>query len=307
MTYLIALESEIIGHHPFRHRAMPPAASTLLRQLSENSTPYRDPLTSLDWDALDTRDYWLPPQALSICGLPEFATLNEAVKRRLSQYEFINVMLCGLWLESVFIVRLGSALAGGMDAAERSWLLHEIREEAGHSLMFLRLIELSALPLPERTWRGPWLADACARRLPATGPLFWLAAAIGEDIPDKFNRYVRQHGGAVNPVIREACTLHIVDEARHIAYARERLEIHLARTGTLRRRSLAAALDLLLRQFAVRFYFPPAEFYELAGLTRGTWWRRAARANPQRREFVRERMAPTVRMLRHYGFRVRPF
>ena len=284
---------------------MPSAAHLLL---SHNSTPYRDPLTSLDWGALDTRDYWLPPQALSICGLPEFATLNDAVKRRLSQYEFINVLLCGLWLESVFIVRLGRALAGDLGAAERAWLLHEIREEAGHSLMFLKLIELSALPLPEHVWRGPRLADACARGLPATGPLFWLAAAIGEDIPDKFNRYVRQHGGGeVNPVIREVCTLHIVDEARHIAYAREQLEIRLARAGALRRRGLAAALDLLLRQFALRFYFPPAGFYELAGLTRGAWWRRAARADPQRREFVRERLAPTVRMLRQYGLRVSTF
>lgn len=286
---------------------MPHADSPLLQQLSNNSTPYRDPLTSLDWEALDTRDYWLPPQAISICGLPEFATLNDDIKRRLSQYEFINVILCGLWLESIFIDRLGSALAAGVSAAQRTYLLHEIREEAGHSLMFLKLIEASGLPLPERIWRRPRLSDAAGRRLPVTGPLFWLATAIGEDIPDKFNRYVRQHGGdQVNPVVRQMCTLHIVDEARHVAYAREQLESHLARSGSLRRRWLNIALNLLLGQLALRFYFPPAEFYELAGLTRGAWWRRAARADPQRREFVRERMAPTVRMLEHYGFSVTP-
>jgi hypothetical protein len=286
---------------------MPHAESPLLQQLSNNSAPYRDPLSSLDWTALNAHSYWLPPPAISIYGLPEFATLNDDVKRRLSQYEFINVILCGLWLESIFIDRLGSALAGGLSAAERTYLLHEIREEAGHSLMFLKLIEASGLPLPERAWRPPRLTDAAGRRLPVTGPLFWLATAIGEDIPDKFNRYLRQHGGdQINPLVRQLCTLHIVDEARHVAYARQQLEVHLAGTGPLYRRCLNLALNPLLRQFALRFYVPPAEFYELAGLTRGAWWRRAARADPRRREFVRERMAPTLRMLEHYGFSVTP-
>ena len=287
---------------------MPYADSPLLGQLSNNSAPYRDPLTSLDWAALDTQSYWLPPAAISICGLPEFATLEVEVKRRLSQYEFINVVLCGLWLESIFIDRLGSALGGGLGAAERTYVLHEIREEAGHSLMFLKLIKASGLPLPERAWRRPRFTDSAGRRLPVTGPLFWLATAMGEDISDKFNRYLRQCGSSqVNPLIRQMCTLHIVDEARHVAYAREQLQIHLARAGTLRRRWLNVALHLMLRQFALRFYFPPAGFYELAGLARGAWWRRAARADPQRRAFVRERMAPTARMLEHYGFRARPF
>jgi hypothetical protein len=131
---------------------------------------------------------------------------------------------------------------------------------------------------------------------------------MGEDISDKCNRYLRQCGsGQINPLIRQMCTLHIVDEARHVAYAREQLQIHLARAGALRRCWLNLALDLMLRQFALRFYFPAAEFYELAGLARGAWWRRAARTDPQRRAFVRERMAPTVRMLERYGFRVAPF
>jgi hypothetical protein len=287
---------------------MPCADTPLLQQLSNNSAPYRDPLTSLDWSALDTRSYWLPPRAISICGLPEFATLHDDVKRRLSQYEFISVILCGLWLESIFIDRLGSSLAGSLSAAERTYLLHEIREEAGHSLMFLKLIEASNLPVPERAWRRPRLTDAAGRLLPVTGPLFWLATALGEDIPDKFNRYLRQHGsGEVNPLIRQMCALHIVDEARHVAYAREQLERYLTRTGSLHRSCLNIALDLLLRQFVLRYYYPPAQFYELAGLTRGAWWRRAARADPRRREFVRERMAPTLRMLEHYGFAVRPY
>jgi hypothetical protein len=51
------------------------------------------------------------------------------------------------------------------------------------------------------------------------------------------------------------------------------------------------------------FYLPPESFYELAGLTHGRWWRRMAARNAVHREFVRQRLAPTLHMLEAYGFR----
>jgi hypothetical protein len=83
--------------------------AALLRQLSSNSTPYRDPLALIEWGKLNLDDPWLPETALSLYGLPEYETLSDAIKRRLSHYEFVNVMLCGLWLESLFLQRLPGA------------------------------------------------------------------------------------------------------------------------------------------------------------------------------------------------------
>jgi hypothetical protein len=67
---------------------------------------------------------------------------------------------------------------------------------------------------------------------------------------------------------------------------------------------LSVAARLLLRQLAHAFYFPPARFYELAGLTPGSHWRTAALRNPARSRFVVERIAPTARLLESYGLEI---
>jgi hypothetical protein len=279
-------------------------ADLLLKQLSENSRAYRDPLAAIDWPRLAEDGCWLPEPALSLHGLAEYDTLAEGVKRRLSQYEFINTMCCGLWLESLFLRRLSRRLTAAPARAEREYFLHELREETGHSLMFLRAIEGSGLPLPEDAWRPPPLADIVARRAPAGGVLFWAAVVIGEDIPDKFNRYVRAHAGTVNPAVAQICTLHAVDEARHIAAARAKLESALARAAPLRVALLAPLVKRIFAQLVETFYLPPAVFYELAGLTRGRWWRAMAARNPARRRFIAQCVAPTARMMQGYGLPV---
>jgi hypothetical protein len=222
----------------------------------------------------------------------------------LSQYEFLNVIHCGLWLEGIFLRRMAHRVRPGMPRAEHEYLLHELREEAGHSLMFLRAIEAGGLAIPEGSWRAPRAAHALARVAPVSGGLFWLAMLIGEDVPDKFNRYLRSHADGVNPAVRQICTLHVFDEARHISLAGHNLESALAVAGAARRRLLSVAARLLLRQLARVFYFPPANFYELAGLTPGLRWRAAALRNPARRRFVADRIAPTARVLESYGLRV---
>ncbi|MDH5534069.1 MAG: diiron oxygenase [Betaproteobacteria bacterium] len=280
---------------------MPHTDHALLGQLSSNSTPYRDPLAVIDWGALDVQSFWLPEPALSLYGLPEYDTLALDVKRRLSQYEFINVMQAGLWLERVFLQRLSQRLEASLPRTQYEYFLHEVREEAGHSLMFLKAIATSGLTLPLGAWRAPRGADFLARRAPAGSVLFWLALVIGEDVPDKFNRYVRQNAETINPAVRQICTLHIVDEARHIAAARSQLEAALLSAGALRLRTLTSFMNLLLRQFVGVFYFPPARFYELAGLTRGRWWRALARRNPAHRDFTMQCLAPTLRLLESYG------
>lgn len=278
--------------------------AALLRQLSSNSQPYRDPLVLIEWDRLSLDEPWLPEQALSLYGLPEYATVSDTIKLRLSHYEFVNVMLCGLWLESLFLQGFARCLGPALERGEHEYLLHEVREEAGHSLMFLKAIEASGLPLPEDAWRAPRLSNLLSSNLPLDGTLFWLAAVIGEEVPDKFNRFIRQSAQQVNATIRQILSVHIIDEARHIALARGRLETRLRQCGSVQRAVLACAARLLLRQLIGVFCFPPAQFYELAGLSRGRSWRHLARNSPTRREFVAQCLAPTRRMLQGYGLDV---
>lgn len=281
-----------------------PSDSALLKQLSANSEPYRDPLSVLPWQALSFDDFWLPPCALSLAGDPQFAQRSLATQKRLSQYEFINFIQAGLWLEGIFIQRLGKSLRPCGNLVEYAYALHEIREEAGHSLMFLKLVELSGLHLPVACMHPPRFADFLGRHAPTGSGLFRLAVVIGEDIPDRMNRLVRAHAGEINPLTREMCRLHIIDEARHMARARQKLETHLPTESAPQATWLRPLLSILIKQFVRRFYFPPAAVYDLAGLKPGPKWQARAQSNGTRQAFLLQLLQPTLHLLAQHGIRL---
>jgi P-aminobenzoate N-oxygenase AurF len=281
------------------------AQTKLLEQLSSNSNPYRDPLRCLPWESLSQEGWWLPESAVSLYGLAEYQALPQSVRQRLSQHEFVAFIQAGLWLEAVFMERLSRHLHHAT-GAEHAYCLHEIREEAGHSLMFLTLMDKSGVRTPAAWHRPPFLGRWLGRRAPFNGLLFWLAVVVGEEASDKMNRHIRTRPqGEVHPLIREMCTLHVMDEARHIAYTRSALDAVLAKAGPARKRLLSPVLNRLVSQFARLFYLPHAGVYELAGLAPGSRWRELARRNPERRAFIRHCLSPTLHLLEEHGFRSR--
>ena len=278
---------------------------TFFNHLSANSAEYRDPLTQLPWDALSLVDFWLPPSALSLAGLSAFEQQTEAVQRRLSQYEFIHFTQAGLWLEGIFIERLSRSLSKTQSHAETAYNLHEIREESGHSLMFLKLMEQSGLHLPTNNFRPPWLARMLSRHASTHSPLFWLAVVIGEEIPDWLNRHVQNHRATINPLITAMCRLHIIDEARHIARSRRSLEQQLHTQSIFKRYLLNGVAQALLQQFVRAFYLPSPAIYELAGLSPGDKWHKLALHNPTRQNFLEQCTRPTVHRLAQSGFHIK--
>jgi hypothetical protein len=278
----------------------------LLEQLAANSAPYHDPLARLDWSALAKDGWWLPPDALSLSGVAAFEAQPEAVKRCLSRLEFTGFIHSGIWLESIFIERIARSLRGSRSTAELAYNLHEMREECGHSLMFLKLMETSGLH-PPGLWSGrPWLADMLGRRAPVDSLFFWAAVVVGEEIPDKLNRHIRNHGREfVDPVILQMCTLHVIDEARHIAHARESLKDRLTGVSAAYKRLLTPLIQTVLRQFSQTFYLPAPEVYEMAGLGPGSHWARLARTNGRRQAFMQQCASPTLHLLREHGFPLR--
>lgn len=267
----------------------------LTDQLSRHSTPYLDPLARIPWERLDMDSPWLPPAAVSLYGLPEYDQLPSATRVRLSQYEFLNFIDAGLWLEGLFMERIARAMnRSALPRHALRYRLHELREEAGHSLMFLELMDRCRLPLPRRRsprWR---FARLFGRYAPMESAAFWMAVVIGEELPDRLNRFIRRHADGLCPVIVAMSTAHVRDEARHIRYAREHFETSLQDLRPWQRALLAPLMRVLLRQFVDFFYYPGPALYELAGLTPGPRWAAAARANPARAAFIRQCLAPTL-------------
>ena len=282
------------------------SSSGLVELLNESSAPYRDPLERLNWDNLDLDIWWLPPQALSLHGVPAFQRLPLAQRRRLSHYEFAWLLEAGLWLESLFIGKLGGALDGMRDLELRGRYLHEIREEAGHSLMFLELMQRSGVRIPDAARYRPRLARRFARRLDPTSALFWALVVIGEELPDKLNRMVRNGvaDATVSSLVYHMATLHIIDEARHIAHARAVCGEASRALPAWRRRLLSPLLSHALHEFVDFVFFPPAELYALARLPAGENWRALALCSPQRCGFAAQAAKPTAEFLRSEGWRL---
>jgi P-aminobenzoate N-oxygenase AurF len=211
----------------------------------------------------------------------------------------------GIALQRIVLELTASRLRHARESAEYAYLLHEMREEAGHSLMFLKLAAASGLTLPGWQFVLPRSTRLTARALPS-GALYWAMLVIGEDIPDKLNRFVRRQASAsLAPLIRQMITLQMVNEARHIAYARQRLDAATSGCGAIAARVYGALLDRLFNQFIHGYFWPRAELYECAGLGEGRAWRRLAMRNPHRREFVLRLSAPTMRLLASRGITIK--
>ncbi len=267
-------------------------------RLARHSLPYRDPVARVNWDRLSHAMFWLPEAAVSLAGVREYDALPLATRQRLSHYEFAHFLDTGIWLEGLFLERLARS-ARQEGRAARIYQLHELREEAGHSLMFLEFLKRARL---EAQWdyEEDRVLTVLGRRLPFGSTLFWGAILLGEEVPDRLNRYIRLHAQGICPVTVELSVLHSTDEARHIAYGREVLKRRLGATNALSRRLLAHTLKSLLARFVRAFYYPPASLYRAAGLPEGPWRARAA-ASADRHRFVAHCLAPTVTRLRALG------
>lgn len=278
------------------------SSQELLDHLSRNSSPYQDPLTRIRWDALSSEDYWIPEEAISLFGTPEYSALSGEQKRRLSQYEFLYFISGALWLEGLFMERISRISMHSTGRLDRlNYRLHELREEAGHSLMFIEFMRRSGLELPERRFPKPRLATLVGRFAPFESSIFWIAVMIGEEVPDRMNRLIHQRRDQISPTVHDVVSTHMIDEARHMAHARDTLESYLDTLPTWQKAAYRPLMRRVFRQFVHAFYYPTADIYQLAGLPAGPHYRRLARDNPRRAAFIDTCVDPALQILRAQG------
>lgn len=281
-------------------------SSVLTPATVDASLPYHDPLSKLNWAAIDREVWWLPPDTLSLAGVPEFESLPLEARRRLSQYELAHLLETGLWLESLFISRLAAQSDATDDVAVKRRLLQEIREEAGHSLMFLELMTRSGVRIPGARAHRPRFAQLVGRLAPADGLLFWATVLAGEELPHRMNRALRRgvDDATLSAVVYHMTGLHMHDEAHHIAHARLTAESLAAAAPAWRRRLTARLIERVFDPFVTFVCYPPVRVYSLALGGDGERWRPLAAASSQRRVLVAEAVRPTLEFLNRIGLAV---
>lgn len=286
-----------------RIASLPP----LSERLSASSADYRDPLAQVAWESLDPERPWMPEEMVSLYGTPEWEGLTEHQRRYLGQCEFVAFLELGLWLEALFMQRIAARASHGPahDLADYTYQLHELREEAGHSLMFVEFIRRSGIPPMASRGKRPRMATAFARMAPFDSAGFWATILIGEAVPDQVNR-VLYRDERLPEAVRQVMAVHMREEARHIAFARSRVGERLDGMSTLRRRALGALVRQVFRQFIDQCFYPPAGVYAQAGLDRPEALARRARANPHRTQVVADCIGPTVDFLAERGLPLDP-
>lgn len=268
---------------------------------------YDDPLALLDFSALDRDCWWMPPSALALAGVPEFEALPLSLRRRVSHVEYAHLLHAGLWLESLFIARLSSLAQRSEDPATRTRLLEEIREEAGHSLMFVELLAHAGFPLRPAPGIATALVEHAGRIVPGNSALFWALVVLGEELPDRLNRLLQRgvEDATLSAIVYRMSRIHTRDEAAHAAYARSRCAEAAEACPRAVRTLLAPALSLGVSLYARYVGYPPASLYVQAGLPDAQRWRALALANPARRRQVATLLRPTAEFLRRCGWPVR--
>ena len=269
-------------------------AERLLRSTAARSY---DPDLDIDWSVPPLPDKaFLPEHRCSLYGTPLYARMTPQQRRELGKHEAASVASAGIWLEFV-LLRLLAKLAYQGDPASRhvQYALAEMAEECRHSTMFARMIEWMGAP-----GYGPSrVVHTLGKLLPtlAYGPAMWGAILIGEEMTDRYQREMVVDE-SIQPLVRMVNRIHIMEEARHIGFARAELTRSAAKLSLAELPVQRAVLGRVA--FIVARHLISPEVYRSVGLDPAQA-HRVALANPAHHETIRFGGEKIVAFLREAG------
>ncbi|GAA2361671.1 diiron oxygenase [Dactylosporangium salmoneum] len=201
------------------------ATAARLLKISAGNT--YDPEVDIDWKAPQPADrMYAPEHRLSLYGTPLWDSLSTEQKIELSKHEVASIASIGIWFE-VLLMRMLLRHVTGKDprSGHVQYALTEVGDECRHSIMFARMIDAFGAP----AYRPAAVHRALGRYLGATagGIQTFAAALIAEEILDALQREAMADE-SLQPLVRMVSRIHVVEEARHIRFARDELARQMA-------------------------------------------------------------------------------
>ncbi len=271
-------------------------AARLLKSSAERSY---DPDVDIDWDAPDDAELlFMPEELVTLYGTPLWETMTPKQRRDLGRYEIAWITSQGIQSEIVLMeILLRVAAKYDPTRAHVHYALTEVADECRHSTMFgrgLQTLRVEGDPPPPKLPPGAARVLRLIGAAVPIGPVSWAAALFIEDVLDKMQREIMTDE-RVQPRVRMVNRIHVLEEARHMTFAREELTRSMERSG-----SLTVAISRVVVGLAV--YLNPVlqmhpRVYKNVGLDPYEA-RRQALANPHRKEAARrhaERFVSTMR------------
>jgi len=179
-----------------------------------------DPVVDIDWAAPIPADlYGLSPEWSTLYGTPLWNSMTEDQRITLTIHEYCSISGVGIWFEGLLMQLVLKDIYGEDPAQPHvQWALTEIADECRHSVMFARTAEKFGAPSYQPPASILRLGKAFVKRF--DGPAAYAAILVAEEILDIFQRDLMKDD-RVQPLTRATSQIHVVEEARHMRFARE--------------------------------------------------------------------------------------
>ncbi|MFB6713027.1 MULTISPECIES: diiron oxygenase [unclassified Streptomyces] len=238
----------------------------IAERLLESSAKHSfDPDKELDWDTPTEDGKWFwPPELVSLYDTPLWRKMSEEQRMDLSRHEAASLASLGIWFEIILMQLLVRHIYDKPPTSNHvRYALTEIADECRHSMMFGRMIKWSRAP----DYPVPRVYHNLARVLKtiSTTPGSFAATLLGEEILDWMQRLTFPDE-RVQTLVRGVTRIHVVEEARHVRYAREELRRQMVTAPRWERELTRVSCGEAARVFSVCFINPQA--YENVGLDR---------------------------------------
>ncbi|MFF6909414.1 diiron oxygenase [Streptomyces sp. NPDC012389] len=193
-----------------------------------------DPATQVDWETpLDPDHHGASPEWSTLYNTAYWNELTDAQRKALTRQEAASVASTGIWFEMILQqMVLRDMYAKDPTDPRFQWALTEVADECRHSIMFAR--GAAKLGAPAYRPRRPVVELGRAFKTLAFGEAAYAAILVAEEVLDVMQRdWMRDE--RVAPFVRTINNIHVVEESRHMKFARDETRKRLRDAGAVRR------------------------------------------------------------------------
>jgi hypothetical protein len=278
------------------------ARQTVARRLLDSSRALSyDPAREVDWETpLDTGYHGASPEWSTLYGTSYWNEMTPEQQRELTRQEAASVASTGIWFEMILQqMVLRDFYAKDPTDPAFQWALTEIADECRHSIMFAR--GAAKLRAPAYRPRRAVVELGRAFKTLAVGEAAYAAILVAEEVLDVMQRdWMRDE--RVVPFVRTINNIHVVEESRHMQFAREETRERLKGAGWPRRQF--NALVVAIASYCIVTSMVSDEVYANAGLDTERALREA-RANEHHRSMLRSSCSGLMEFLNSAGLLTR--
>ncbi|MDI3404956.1 AurF N-oxygenase family protein [Streptomyces cavernicola] len=260
-----------------------PDSDVAQRLLDSSATLSYDPATEVDWETpLDKDFHGASPEWSTLYGTAYWRELSEELRKELTRQEAASVASTGIWFEMILQqMMLRDMYAKDPTDARFQWALTEIADECRHSIMFAR--GAKKLGAPAYRPKRAVVELGRAFKTIAFGEAAYAAILVAEEVLDVMQRdWMRDE--RVVPFVRTINNIHVVEESRHMKFARDETRRRLAEAGPVRRQ--INALVIAIASYIIVSSMVNDDVYRHAGLDRERAVKEA-RANEHHKSMMR--------------------